>query len=50
MDLYHNNMSVCSQKVRLVLREKNLAPVEHNLNLRAGDRIDRTISCSIQMG
>ena len=26
MELYHNNMSVCSQKVRLVLREKNLRP------------------------
>lgn len=37
MELYHNNMSVCSQKVRLVLREKNLRPTEHNLNLRAGD-------------
>jgi glutathione S-transferase len=37
MELYHSNMSVCSQKVRLVLREKNLKPVEHNLNLRAGD-------------
>jgi glutathione S-transferase len=38
MDLYHNNMSTCSQKVRLVLREKNLKPVEHHLNLRAGDQ------------
>jgi glutathione S-transferase len=37
MDLYHNNMAACSQKVRLVLREKNLRPVEHHLNLRAGD-------------
>lgn len=37
MELYHNNMSVCSQKVRLVLREKNLRPVEHHLNLRAGE-------------
>jgi len=37
MELYHNNMSVCSQKVRLVLREKDLKPVEHHLNLRAGD-------------
>jgi glutathione S-transferase len=37
MELYHNNMSVCAQKVRLVLREKNLKPVEHHLNLRAGD-------------
>ncbi len=38
MDLYHNNMSVCSQKVRLVLHEKQLKPVEHHLNLRAGDQ------------
>jgi glutathione S-transferase len=30
-------MSVCAQKVRLVLREKALTPVEHHLNLRAGD-------------
>lgn len=37
MELYHNNMSVCAQKVRLVLREKNLDPVEHHLSLRAGD-------------
>jgi glutathione S-transferase len=38
MDLYHNNMSVCSQKVRLVIHEKGLRPVEHHLNLRAGDQ------------
>lgn len=37
MELYHSNMSVCSQKVRLVLREKQLNPVEHPLNLRAGE-------------
>ena len=37
MELYHNNMSVCSQKVRLVLREKHLTPIEHHLNLRGGD-------------
>lgn len=37
MELYHNNMSVCAQKVRLVLREKQLTPTEHHLNLRAGD-------------
>jgi glutathione S-transferase len=38
MDLYHNNMSVCSQKARLVIHEKGLKPVEHHLNLRAGDQ------------
>jgi glutathione S-transferase len=37
MDLYHNNMSICAQRVRLVLREKQLQPVEHHLDLRAGD-------------
>lgn len=38
MELYHSNMSVCAQKVRLVLREKKLTPVEHHLNLRSGDQ------------
>ena len=37
MELYHNNMSVCAQKVRLVIREKQLKPIEHHLNIRAGD-------------
>lgn len=37
VELYHNNMSVCAQKVRLVLHEKQLTPREHHLNLRAGD-------------
>jgi glutathione S-transferase len=37
MELYHNNMLVCAQKVRLVLREKGLKPVEHHLKLRTGD-------------
>ncbi|MGH7907840.1 MAG: glutathione S-transferase family protein [Candidatus Binataceae bacterium] len=37
MDLYHNNMSVCSQKVRLVIYEKRITPVEHHLDLRAGE-------------
>jgi glutathione S-transferase len=36
-ELYHNNMSVCSQRVRLVLREKDLSFKEHHLDLRAGD-------------
>jgi glutathione S-transferase len=38
MELYHNNMSTCAQKVRLVLREKNLSPVLHHLDLRAGEQ------------
>ena len=37
MELYHNNMSVCAQKVRVVLAEKDLKPVEHHLDLRAGE-------------
>ena len=37
MELYHNNMSVCAQKVRVVLAEKGLKPTEHHLNLRAGE-------------
>jgi len=38
LELHHNNMSVCAAKVRLVLREKGLAPVEHHYNLRKGDQ------------
>ena len=37
MELYHNDMSVCSQKVRLVLHEKRLKPKEHYLNLRLSE-------------
>ena len=37
MELYHNDMAICSQKVRLVLIEKQLAPVLHHLDLRAGN-------------
>ena len=29
MELYHNNMSVCAQKVRIVIAEKGLSPIEH---------------------
>lgn len=36
--LYHNDMSVCAQKVRLALAEKNLSWTGHHLNLRAGDQ------------
>lgn len=38
MQLYHNDMSTCAQKVRLVLREKQLAAEEIHLDLRAGDQ------------
>ena len=37
MELYHNDMSVCAQKVRVTIAEKNLSPIEHHLNLGAGD-------------
>lgn len=37
MELYHNDMSVCAQKVRIAIAEKGLTPAEHHLNLGAGD-------------
>lgn len=38
IELYHNDMSVCAQKVRFALAEKNLSWQGHHLNLRAGDQ------------
>ena len=38
LTLYHNDMSVCAQKVRFTLAEKGLAYEDHHLNLRAGDQ------------
>jgi glutathione S-transferase len=38
LKLYHNDMSVCAQKVRLALAEKGLAYEAEHLNLRAGDQ------------
>ena len=38
LTLYHNDMSVCAQKVRLALAEKGLAYEPRHLNLRAGDQ------------
>ena len=35
--LYHNDMSSCAQKVRLVLAEKGLDWENRHLNLRAGE-------------
>jgi glutathione S-transferase len=35
--LYHNNMSVCAQKVRVVLAQKNIVVQEQHLNIRAGE-------------
>jgi hypothetical protein len=37
MELYHNDMAICAQKVRLVVIEKSLTPTLHHLDLRAGD-------------
>jgi glutathione S-transferase len=37
MELYHNKMSVCAQKVRITIAEKGLSPVEYHLDLGAGD-------------
>lgn len=38
LELYHNDMSVCAQKVRFTLAEKQLTWQGHHLNLRAGDQ------------
>ena len=36
--LYHNDMSVCAQKVRFALAEKKLKWENRHLSLRAGDQ------------
>ena len=36
LELYHNDMSTCAQKVRLTLAEKGLDWTGHHLNLREG--------------
>jgi len=38
LELYHNDMSTCAQKVRLVLAEKGLDWEGHELSLRRGDQ------------
>jgi glutathione S-transferase len=38
LTLYHNDMSVCAQKVRLALAEKGLDYEARHMNLRAGDQ------------
>ena len=38
LTLYHNDMSVCAQKVRFALSEKGLAYEGQHLNLRRGDQ------------
>ena len=37
VELYHNDMSSCSQKVRLVLEEKSIRWTGHHMNLRKGE-------------
>jgi glutathione S-transferase len=39
LELYHNNISVCAQKVRIVLAEKNLFWTNHYLSLAKGDQL-----------
>jgi glutathione S-transferase len=39
LTLYHNDMSVCAQKVRFALAEKGLAYDGKHLNLRRGDQM-----------
>ncbi len=38
LELYHNDMSACAQKVRVTLAEKGLEWQSHHLDLRAGDQ------------
>ncbi|MBT5050404.1 MAG: glutathione S-transferase family protein [Rhodospirillaceae bacterium] len=38
LELFHNDMSTCSQKVRMALAEKGLEWTSHHLNLRAADQ------------
>ena len=37
LELYHNAMSVCAQKVRVALAEKGIAYTGHALDIRAGE-------------
>lgn len=38
LELYHHNISVCAQKVRVVLAEKALEWVDHQVDLMAGEQ------------
>ena len=38
LELYHNDMSTCAQKVRFTLAEKGLEWEGHHMNLRKGDQ------------
>jgi glutathione S-transferase len=39
LELYHNNISVCAQKVRVVLAEKNQPWTNHHLSLAKGEHL-----------
>ena len=39
VELYHNNISVCAQKVRIVLTEKNVPWTNHHLRLAKGEQL-----------
>jgi len=39
LELYHNNISVCAQKVRIVLAEKNVPWTNHHLSLAKGEQL-----------
>src|SRR5262249_48940973 len=39
LELYHNNISVCAQKVRIVLAEKNQPRTNHHLSLAKGEQL-----------
>lgn len=40
LELYHNDMSTCAQKVRMALVEKDLGWTSHHLSLRVGDTLN----------
>ncbi len=39
LELYHNNISVCAQKVRIVLAEKNVPWTSRHLSLAKGEQL-----------
>ena len=39
LELYHNNISVCAQKVRIVLAEKDVPWTNHHLSLARGEHL-----------
>src|SRR5271156_2924186 len=39
LELYHNNVSVCAQKVRVVLAEKSLPWTNHHVSLARGEQL-----------